>query len=121
MEEQTQVIKELSMPLYQSKGWLKLLGIVMIIQGVFTALTLVGIVIAWLPIWLGVLLFQAASAAESAQFSGNKEQLMASLNKLKMYFIINGVLMVILLLFVAFLVLSMLIAGGSFLNQMGGY
>ena len=44
-------------PLYEARGWMKFLGIVMVIAGIFTAITIVGIIIAWLPIWLGVLLF----------------------------------------------------------------
>ena len=38
-------------------GWLKFLGIILIIAGGLYALTLVGIIIAWLPIWLGILIF----------------------------------------------------------------
>ena len=117
MEEQTQ-IKELSLPLFQVKGWMKLLGIVMIVYGIIMALTIVGIIVAWLPIWLGILLFQAATAAESAQITGDKNQFMASLMKLKTYFIINGVLMLVVLIFMG---LSMLLAGGSFLGMMGGF
>ena len=117
MEEQTQ-IKEISLPLYQAKGWMKLLGIVMIINGVVIALSIIGIIVAWLPIWLGVLLFQAASASEGAQFTGNKQQLVEALVKLKLYFVINGVLMVIALLFIGF---SILIAGAGMFSVLGGY
>ncbi|MFO7651171.1 MAG: DUF5362 family protein, partial [bacterium] len=42
-------------------GWLKFFGIVTIIAGALNALSLVGILWAWLPIWLGVLLVQAGS------------------------------------------------------------
>lgn len=119
MEEQTQLVREVSLPMFQAKGWLKLLGVVMIVQGIFTALTIVGIIIAWLPIWLGVLLFQAAAAAEGAQVSGSKVQLMESLWKLKTYFVINGILMVIVLALVAFSILTMGV--GMFTGIMGGY
>jgi hypothetical protein len=111
MEEQTQLVREISLPLFQVKGWLKLLGVVMIVQGILTAFTIIGIIFAWLPIWLGVLLFQAASATEAAQASGDRLQLMSSLNKLKMYFIINGVLMLISLAFVALMVFILLATG----------
>ncbi len=109
-------VKEVSVPLYQAKGWMKLLGVVMIVQGVIAAISLVGIIICWLPIWLGVLLFKAAGAIEGAQLSGNKQLLIESLNKLKTYFLINGVLMLIVLVFVG---LSMLLAGGSMLALLG--
>lgn len=89
------IVRELSLPIYQCKGWLKLLGVLSIISGVLTALTVMGIVIAWLPIWTGVLLLQAASAVERSQISGEKQTLFNSLSKLKTYFIITGVLQVI--------------------------
>lgn len=109
MEDQG-LIQEISLPIFQSKVWLKLLGVMMIIQGILTAITIFGIVICWLPIWLGVLLFQAAGAIESAMVSGKKEQLLLSLSKIKLYFVINGILMLIL---IVFMVIMALVSGGA--------
>lgn len=89
------LVQDLSLPLAQSKGWMKLLGVMMIIYGIMIALSLVGLIIAWLPIWIGVLLFQAASAVEQAQLEGEAEALLRALGKLKTYFTITGVLMLI--------------------------
>jgi len=114
MEDQG-LIQELSLPIFQSKGWLKLLGVVMILQGILTAITIIGIVICWLPIWLGVLLFQAAGAIESAMVSGRKEQLLLSLSKIKLYFMINGILM---LIFIIFMVIMVLFSGGAIFSLM---
>jgi hypothetical protein len=118
MEEQSNLIKELSRPIFEAKGWMRLLGVVMIVQGILTAFTIVGIIIAWLPIWLGVLIFQSASSAESAQMSGDKLHLVTSLNKLKTYFVINGVLMLVVL---AFLVFSIFIAGAGMFSMMNSF
>ncbi len=115
MEEQT-MIKELSLPLFQSKTWLKVLGVAMIIQGIITALTIVGIIICWLPIWLGVLLFQAAGAIEGAQANGSKPHMLTALSKLKLFFMINGVLMLIM---IAFVVIAFIVTGGAMLSMMG--
>lgn len=111
MEEQN-VIRELSIPIYQSKGWMKLLGVVLILQGVLMIFTLLGIVLCWLPIWLGVLLFKAASLAETAQLGGQKQALVESLSNIKMYFVINGILTLIFLIIAG---LTLLIMGGSIL------
>ena len=73
--EQENLIKEVSIPIYQARGWMKLLGILNIIGGILIAITLVGIIIAWLPIWMGVILYQAGSASEQAYFSGDKYSL----------------------------------------------
>lgn len=113
--EESNFVKEVSLPLYQAKGWMKLLGVVMIVQGIFTALTIIGIIIAWLPIWLGVLLFQAASKAEAAQMAGQQVPLMESLNKIKTYFVINGVLMLIMLIIAG---LAIIISGGAIFSLM---
>ena len=85
-------IQDLSQPLASGKGWMKFVGIMFIIQGAVTALTIVGIVIAWLPIWTGVLLMQASSAIERAQLTGDSSALKESLARLRTYFIIQGVL-----------------------------
>jgi 1,4-dihydroxy-2-naphthoate octaprenyltransferase len=93
--DQSALIKELSIPLFNSKGWMKLVGVLMIIYGALVALTIVGILVAWLPIWMGVLLFQAANAIEEAQLSGQKEALVKSMDKIKTYFTVTGILTLI--------------------------
>jgi len=92
---QTGVIRELSVPLYQCKGWMKLVGVMSIIGGALQVLTIIGIIIAWLPIWTGILLFQSASAAEQAYLGGNQDAMTRSLSKLRTYFIIMGILTLI--------------------------
>lgn len=104
------VVKELSLPLHSAKGWLKFLGILSIIYGVLTALSIVGIIIAWLPIWMGVLLFQSATALEEAFVNGEQEALARALDKLKVYFIIMGV---VTLISIAFFVLAMFLGIGT--------
>jgi len=86
------LVKEVSLPIYQSKGWMKLVGVLSIVYGVLVALTLIGIIIAWLPIWMGILLFKSASSIEQAYLGGRKDDLVLSLSKLKTYFTIMGVL-----------------------------
>lgn len=94
-DDRSALIRDLSMPLAAGKGWMKFLGIMFIIQGVFTALSIVGIIIAWLPIWLGILLNQSASAIERAQMSGDEAAMRMSMDKLRTFFAIQGVLMLI--------------------------
>lgn len=87
-----QFVRDVSAPLYAARGWMKLLGVLMIIYGALLVLTIVGILICWLPIWIGILLLRAASSAEMAQISGDKFQLVEALSKLKTYFTIYGIL-----------------------------
>jgi len=94
----------------QSKGWLKFLGALSIIGGVLSALTIVGILVAWLPIWMGVLLFQAGSQADDLTLTKDPGKLVIMMNKLRLYFVINGVLALIAIIGVG---LFMLMAGGT--------
>jgi hypothetical protein len=97
--QERQTIQQLSMPIYQARGWLKFLGILSIISGVGSALSIIGIVFAWLPIWMGVLMFQAGSAIESAGQLGDKFAFLRSLGNLKTYFVLQGVLALIGIVF----------------------
>lgn len=93
--DQSVLLREVGLPLYQSKGWMKFLGIMSIIQGVVAVFTLIGILIAWLPIWVGVILYQSASTMERAYISGDKGEFYEALGKLKTYFLIQGIITLI--------------------------
>ena len=117
MEEKT-LIQEISSPIYEARGWMKLLGVVSIIYGIVLIFTIFGIIICWLPIWLGVLLFNAGSKIELAMTGGDKNALITSLSKIKTYFIISGVLM--LLMIIIFLI-SLLVTGGAFFSALNSF
>jgi hypothetical protein len=89
------MIQELSNPIYQARGWLKFLGVLSIIGGIFQALSIVGIIVAWLPIWMGVLMFQAGSSIDAAGQLGDKFAFLNSLGSLKTYFVLQGILTLI--------------------------
>lgn len=100
MEDENQnleqnLVKEVSYPLFSSKGWIKFLGVLMLIYGILMAVSIFGIVIAWLPIWLGVLLWQTGSRIEQAQIVGDKQALIKAQNSLSTYFTVYGVLALI--------------------------
>jgi len=113
-------ISAISQVLASGKGWMKLVGIVSIIQGALMCVTIIYAIIGWLPIWIGVLLLQASSAIERAEASGDEFALRESLAKLKTYFVIQGVLF---LVGVALFVLAFLIFGATILATLrnGGF
>ena len=86
--QDSHTIQELSMPIYQARGWLKFLGVLSIIGGVGSALALVGI----LPIWMGVLLFQAGSNITTAAQMGDRFSYLKAMGALKTFFVLLGVL-----------------------------
>ena len=108
-----------------AKGWLKFLGIMSIIGGAGYALTIVGIIVAWLPIWLGILMFQAGSRAQEFAERGDAGALSAYTAKLKTLFTLMGVLAIIsLVLGIVGTIISIamgIFAGGlpSLLEQYG--
>lgn len=94
------------------KGWLKLLGIVQIIAGALQALTIFGIFWAWLPIWMGVILNGAANRAGEYAEKGDEQALADFTSKLKLYFVINGVMMIVSLAVVALAVMIVMLLVG---------
>ena len=87
------------------------IGIVYIISGVLSALTIIGIIVAWLPIWMGVLLYQAGDRAVFAHMQNNPAELDSMMSKFKTYFTILGIIMIIGLFF-TFISIILLIGGG---------
>ncbi|MGD9487347.1 MAG: DUF5362 family protein [Calditrichaceae bacterium] len=95
-QDQTKLLNDLKISALNMSGWLKFVGIVTIIGGIISALSIIGILIAWLPIWLGVLLWQAGSRASDAQLRNNPLELMIMLDKLRLYFVVQGILIIII-------------------------
>ncbi|MDH5823033.1 DUF5362 family protein [Luteimonas sp. RD2P54] len=98
MQTDSNAVGAVMAPLVNGKLWLKLLGVVMIISGALQVLTIVGILWAWIPIWLGVLLFQAAAAAEQAVSSGDAATAARATDKLRLFFMIQGIMLLVALL-----------------------
>ena len=95
MDDRNEIVRELSAPLASGRGWIKFLGILSIVSGALGAISIIGILRAWLPIWLGVLLFQAASGMEQASINGDSATFVMAQNKLRLYFLINAVMIII--------------------------
>lgn len=109
------------------KGWMKFLGIMNIIGGGINVLTIVGILWAWLPIWIGIVLLQAGSKAEEYAARGDETALAGFMDKLRSYFAISGIaLIVALALSVIWVILVFVLVGvgvfsaGSLLQALQG-
>ncbi|WP_067562942.1 DUF5362 family protein [Halofilum ochraceum] len=118
MEADTQAgkdIQRLIEPLYRGKFWMQLVGVMLIISGVLTALSIVGILICWIPIWAGISLMQAAGSIDQAYITGDDAVAELAMRRLKTYFTIFGVLT---LIYIVIGVLGMLFGLGA--GMMGG-
>jgi hypothetical protein len=91
-----QLVRTLSQTASGSSAWMKFLGVMMIIDGVMLAITGIGLLICWLPIWLGVILFQAAGDAEMAS-KGAASKLVDYVRRVNRFFLIQGILALLIL------------------------
>jgi len=108
-----ETVRNIIRPIDESRGWMKLLAVVMIVQGVFLAITIIGLLIAWLPIWLGVLLWQSADAAQKARAAGDEAIAVDSLTKLKTMITIYGVVALIGVAFWGLMIIFIVVAAIS--------
>ncbi len=93
----SRLVQELSTPIFQSRGWLKFLGVLFILGGIPSIFVLVGII----QIWMGIVLFQAGSSIEAANAAGDKTAFLKSMGNLKTFIVVQGVLALIGLILTA--------------------
>ena len=90
-------LRTIILPLYEAKGWMKFLGGALVGIGIFYALTIFGLLIAWLFIWLGALLWQAGSRIDRAFANGEEAPISMAFGKLRRFFVVSGIAMAIYL------------------------
>jgi len=56
-------------PLFEVRGWIRFLAWASIVGGVLQCLSIVGILIGWVPIWIGVLLLRTAEGVEQGTYA----------------------------------------------------
>ena len=110
LQAQNPVLDKLAFTAKNMSVWVKLIGVLNIIGGALAAITIVGIIFAWAPIWMGVLLFQAGSKADEAQASKRYDLLVPMMDKLRLYFLIQGILVIVS---IALMILSFILFGAS--------
>ncbi len=95
MNEKT--VARIAEPLYRAKGWMKFAGVLSIIQGLFSILSIWGIIVCWVPIWMGVVLCSASNHIRIAYETNSDDEFRTSMEKLGTYFRVFGILMLIML------------------------
>lgn len=94
--------------LIKNSSWLKFLGVMLIVQGVLVCLSIIGILVGWIPIWLGVLLFVSGTKLDRVRLEDSEADAIESIEKISLYFKINAVLT---LLVIVLAVLGFVLAG----------
>lgn len=92
-------------PLYDSLLWIRLFAVCLIFYGGLITVTGVGVLIAWIPMWIGVLLLLAGRTIKTSHEKDDVQALLLSLSRLKTIFTILGVSSVMLIAGSIYLVL----------------
>ena len=111
-----ELLKKLCYQAGASSGWIKFLGVLSVIQGIFLIFTIWGILVCWLPIWIGVILYRAAGDADMAT-RGAPARLEGFLQRINRYFLIQGI-MTLLAILIGIIV--MIFVGMAFFMHLGG-
>ena len=113
----SEFVREASQQLYSARGWMKFVGIMMILGGIPSALALVGII----PIWQGVLLLQAASSLETAANTGQRYAFDSAMGNIKTFFVINGILIIVGIVIGLIIGCIYLVMGAAFISSIGNW
>ncbi|MGH8113733.1 MAG: DUF5362 family protein [Rhodanobacteraceae bacterium] len=109
MNENQSLVQQLGMPLYSGRSWIRAVGILAILGGVFNSLRalfhvvkgdniapeVVLLVLGCLFVWVGVVLLQCASAVSKAVAADDQAAFILAQNKLCLYFKIQIVVVIV--------------------------
>ena len=104
--------------LSSSKGWIMFFGIMNIISAaVVTIATLgIGILVAWIPLMLGIFLISAANKIKNYLLLGNPVSLVEYHRKMKNFFVTVGVLTIISIVLNIIFIIVATITGNVWFN-----
>ena len=77
-------------PLYQSRFWIRLFAGCLVFYGALLTVTGIGVLVAWIPMWIGVLLLLANKAIVTAYKKNDERALLQVTSRLKTIFSILG-------------------------------
>ena len=77
-------------PLYQSRFWIRLFAGCLVFYGALLTVTGIGVLVAWIPMWIGVLLLLANKAIITAYKKNDEQALIQVATRLKTIFSILG-------------------------------
>ena len=119
MNEDT-IVKRIAEPLYLVKGWMKFAGVLAIIEGIFSIFSLWGIIICWIPIWMGIVLCSASNHIRIAFETNSDDELRTSMEKLGTYFRIFGIITIVMLVIAIIGIIAAIMIPMFFKGRLGG-
>jgi hypothetical protein len=111
-------VRRLAAPLVERKGWIKLVGVLSIIGGIFA---LPALLLGLIPIFAGLALMKMVGHLERAHAGGDFAQLEEAQRNLAKFFFLQGLLFAIkIAIAVLMIVLLLLGSGAAFFTGMKG-
>lgn len=101
-------VRRLAAPMFQKKGWIKFLGVMMILGGIFA---LPAFLLGLLPIFSGIALFKLAGNLEKAQAGGDGSELEEAQRNAAKFFYLQGILIAL------YLAMTVLVLGAVMLGS----
>jgi hypothetical protein len=92
-------VKRLASIVAAGSAWMRALSVLMFLLTFVLCLTVIGFVIAWLPLWQGITMWSAATRAQQAVYTGAEQDLSLALEKIRQSFRIGVLLVIALVLF----------------------
>lgn len=86
---------DIAAPLCAGRGWIRFVGILLLIYGVILGVSVIGLLVAWIPLWLGVLLLRAADNATAAAERNDIRALRDYITNISGFFKIAGVVFIV--------------------------
>ena len=83
-------VSSLVTPLYKSLVWIRLFADCLIFYGALSTVTGVAVLVAWIPMWIGVLLFLTSRSISTAYKKNDDQALVQIISRLKTIFTILG-------------------------------
>ncbi len=117
MEIQEQLWNNYSLEINKGKGWLKFLGIIAIISGAINVLTVVGIIYAWIPIWIGVIMLQASNRGQEFINSKDPGKLNQYLERVSFFYKLSGIMVIVSIVLSIIFIFIWVCVGFSFLKM----
>ena len=103
-------VRRLAAPLFERKGWIKLLGVLSIIGGIFA---LPALLLGLIPIFAGLALMKMAGHLERAHAGGDFAQLEEAQRNSAKFFFLQGLLFAIQLAVAVLMIALVLLGSGA--------
>jgi hypothetical protein len=117
VEIQEQLWSNYCLEINKGRGWLKFLGIIAIISGAINVLTVVGIIYAWIPIWIGVIMLQASNRGQEFINSKDPEKLNQYLERVSFFYKLSGIMVIVSIALTIIFMIIWAIVGFSFMKM----